>query len=125
MFIYFNPNPERRTTTDCVIRAICKVTGYDWERVYVGVCLQGLLLHDMPELNHVWSTYLYHQGFIRTPVPNTCPYCYTVRDFCEDHPTGVFLLALSDHVVAVEDGNYFDNWDSGDETVLFYWEREW
>lgn len=68
MYIYYNPNPEGRTTGDCIIRAISRVTNKDWERTYLGVCLQGLLLHDMPDMNHVWSEYLYHQGFVRDVV---------------------------------------------------------
>lgn len=121
MFIYYNPNPERRTTRDCVIRAISKITGYDWERTYIGICLQGLLMHDMPDNNYVWSEYLYHQGFIRTPIPDTCPNCTTVRTFCESHPEGSYILAIEGHVVAVIDGNYFDTWDSGDEIPIYYW----
>lgn len=121
MFIYYNPNPERRTTRDCVIRAISKLTGYDWERTYIGICLQGLLMHDMPDSNYVWSEYLLHHGFIRTPIPNTCPQCITVRTFCEDHPEGSYILAIDGHVVAVVDGDYYDTWDSGDEVPLYYW----
>ena len=43
MFIYYNPNPEGRSTGDCVIRAISKVMDQSWERTYIGVCLQGML----------------------------------------------------------------------------------
>jgi hypothetical protein len=121
MYIFFNPNPERRSTGDCVIRAISKITGKSWEDVYIGVCLQGLLLHDMPDMNHIWSEYLYHQGLVRDVIPNTCPNCYTVKDFCYDHPFGSYLLACGKHVVAVKDGNYYDAWDSGDEVPLYYW----
>lgn len=124
MYIPYNPNPEGRATGDCVIRAISKLTGNDWERTYIGVCLQGLLLHDMPEQNYVWSEYLYHQGYIRDVIPNTCPNCYTVKDFCIDNPQGSYLLAIQDHVVAVIDGNYYDAWDSGNEVPLYYWRRD-
>ena len=36
------------------------------------------------------------------------------------------VLAVSDidpHVIAVENGDYYDNWDSGDEVPIYYWER--
>jgi len=124
MYIYYNPNPEGRATGDCVIRAISKIMNQDWERTYVGVCLQGLLLHDMPDKNYVWSEYLYRQGFIRDMIPNICPQCYTVKDFCRENPYGVFLLAIGDHVVAVEDGDYYDAWDSGNEVPLYYWRKD-
>jgi hypothetical protein len=121
MYIFFNPNPERRSTGDCVIRAISKITGKSWEEVYIGVCLQGLLLHDMPDMNHIWSEYLYHQGFVRDVIPNTCPNCYTVKDFCYDNPEGIFILATGSHVVCVIDGSYYDACDSGDELPTSVW----
>ena len=49
---------------------------------------------------------------------------YTVRDFCRDNPHGIFILALSGHVLAVIDGNYYDSWDSGEEIPVYYWHRE-
>nr|DAW82566.1 MAG TPA: hypothetical protein [Caudoviricetes sp.] len=36
----------------------------------------------------------------------------------------MYVLALSSHVVCVEDGTYFDTWDSGSEIPLFYWAKE-
>ena len=50
--------------------------------------------------------------------------CYPVADFCADHPRGVYVLALSSHVVCAENGSYFDTWDSGNEIPLFYWAKE-
>ena len=92
--------------------------------MYIGLCLQGLIMGDLPSANSVWSAYLRQQGFTRNVIPNTCPDCYTVADFCADHPRGAYVLALSSHVVCVEDGTYFDTWDSGSEIPLFYWAKE-
>lgn len=79
---------------------------------------------DLPHANHVWGAYLRHRGFRRNIIPNECPDCYSVSDFCKDHPKGNFVLALSGHVVAVVDGNYYDTWDSGDEVPIYYWEKK-
>ena len=81
-------------------------------------------MFDMPSSNRVWEEYLKRHGFKRTLLPDTCPMCYTVRDFCYDYPRGKYLLAIGTHVVAVENGDYFDTWDSGDEIPLFYWRKE-
>ena len=81
-------------------------------------------MHDMMSSNAVWGAYLYDQGFRRYIIPNTCPDCYSVKDFCEDNPKGEFMLATGTHVIAVEDGNYYDTWDSGDEVPIFYWRKE-
>ena len=123
-YIPFNPNPIRNSVGDCVIRAISKVTNQDWDTTYLGIALQGYIVKDMPSSNMVWGGYLYSKGFNRYVIPNTCPDCYTVKDFCEDNPRGTFLLATGTHVVSVIDGNYYDTWDSGDEVPIYYWRKE-
>lgn len=124
MFVYYNPNPQNKLVGDCVIRAICKLTDREWEDVYLDIALQGFMMHDMPTANHVWGTYLKENHFVQSLLPNTCPDCYTVKDFCIDFPKGTYLLAIGNHVVAVQDGNYYDAWDSGDELPIFYWQKE-
>lgn len=124
MFVYYNPNPDWILVGDCVIRALCKLLRKDWLTVYTGICAQGAIMYDMPSSNRVWGAYLRKMGFVKEMLPNTCPDCYTVRDFCLDHRYGKYVLMLNGHVVAVENGNYYDTWDSGDETPMFYWRKE-
>lgn len=79
-FSYFNPNPAGLKVGDCTVRAIAKGTGKSWDEVYIGLCLQGLIMGDLPSANSVWSAYLRQQGFTRNVIPNTCPDCYTRAD---------------------------------------------
>lgn len=120
----YNANPSGKQVGDCTVRAICKATDQPWEDTYSGMALQGLLMFDMPSANHVWGAYLKRKGFRRRMIPDECPDCYTVEDFCRDHPNGTYILALHGHVIAVKDGYYYDSWDSGNETPLYYYERE-
>lgn len=122
-YVSYNANPRRNNVGDCTVRAISKALGQDWETTYTGVSLQGYMMCDMPSANAVWGSYLRRKGFTRNVLPNTCPDCYTVREFCQDHSAGVYVLALQSHVIAVIDGDYYDTWDSGDEVPLYYWER--
>lgn len=120
-FIYYNPNPKQKIVGDCTIRAISLLTDQDWIETSIGLALTSILECDMPSSNAVWSKYLFENGYVRYAIPNTCPYCYTVRDFCKDYPVGKFLLAIGKHVVTVIDGDYYDTWDSGDQVPISYW----
>ena len=124
MYQYYNANPTAARVGDCTVRAISKATGRTWEETYIDIAIKGLALHDMPSANHVWGAYLNDVGFTRHIIPNTCPNCYTVRQFAKDHKKGAYILALSGHVVACVDGVYFDTWDSGDEVPIYYWEED-
>lgn len=124
MYSHYNKNPLGKNVGDCTVRAISKATGKGWEDTYLALCMQGLIDCDMPSANAVWGNYLRKQGFRRHIVPDTCPECYSVADFAREHPRGTFILALSGHVVCVQDGVIYDSWNSGNETVLYYWTRE-
>ena len=123
MWIRWNSNPNWKRTGDCVLRALSIATGYSWERVYIELCLQGFMMADWGNSNSVWGAYLSGRGFHRHTIPNTCPECYTVWDFCQDHPFGTYILSTGNHVVTVIDGAYIDSWDSGDEVPIYYYER--
>ena len=123
-FVFYNPNPSGKQVGDCPVRAIAKATGQSWDEVYTGLCVQGLAMGDMPSANSVWGAYLRQHGFTRHVVPNTCPDCYTVAEFARDHPKGVYVLALSGHVVCQLNGDIYDTWHSENEIPLFYWEKE-
>ena len=123
MFIFYTPNPEGLFTNDCTVRAICKALDQTWEKTYMDICLEGRLLYMMPSTNAVWNSYLTKKGFRRYIIPYTCPACYTIKQFCNDHKTGTYILATDDHVVTVIDGDYYDTGDSGDEVPIYYWKE--
>lgn len=124
MYIEWNPNPTGRKVGDCSVRAICKALDKDWETAYALIVVKGFEMGDMPSSNITWGSVLRQYGFVRRAVDNTCPDCYTVADFCADHPEGTYVLGLDRHVVTVVDGDWYDAWDSGAETVIYYWERK-
>lgn len=124
MYINYNPHPYHRNVGDCVIRALSKVTGDSWDDVYLDLAVMyGFNLKDMPSANYVWGAYLRNHGFQRKVIPDSCPDCYRVDDFCTDHPEGTYVLGTGSHVVAVVDGNYYDSWDSGDEVPIYYYQK--
>lgn len=123
MYVPYNPNPYHQRVDDCVVRGIAKILGKNWNTVYIGIVVQGFLVKNMPSSNAVWGEYLRRKGYKRYVIPNSCPECYTVADFCREHQEGRYLLATGSHVIAVVDGDYYDTWDSGDEVPVYYFER--
>ena len=124
MFIGVNPNPDGCFVGDCVVRALSIALNKTWHETYIELAIQGLVLSDMPSSNRVWNEYLKFKGFHRFIIPDTCPNCYTVEDFCRDNQEGVYVLGTGSHVVTVIDGDYYDTWDSGDETPIYFWKKE-
>ena len=119
-----NPNPQGGNVGDCTVRAISLATGQDWEDIYLDLCIHGFTMADMPSSNSVWGSYLVQNGWKYNRLQDTCPFCYTVNDFAEDHKEGTFIVGTGTHVVCIKDGQYWDSWDSGDKVPLFYFERE-
>lgn len=121
MWKEYNPNPVAARVGDCTIRAISKATGQTWEETYINLCIYGLMKSDLPSANHVWGSYLKDKGYERLLVDDCGQDCYTVADFAADHPEGTYILAISGHVVAVQNGDYYDTWNSGNEIPIYYW----
>lgn len=96
----------------------------DWDDVYIELAVYGFMLKDMMEKNRTWGRYLKDHGFRRHVIPDTCPDCYTIIDFCKDNPVGTFIVCTGSHVICVKDGNYYDTWDSGNETIIYMFKKE-
>lgn len=124
MFIFTNPNPQGSYVGDCVIRALAIAMNRRWYDVFADVSVKALQMSDMPSSNRVWAEYLKDEGWHRFIVPDTCPDCYTIKDFAGEHFKGTYIVGTGTHVVAVIDGDYYDTWDSGNEYPLYYWTKE-
>lgn len=124
MWQEYNPNPTGKRVGDCVVRALSKALGLDWETAFVAAVVMAFQLADMPSSDSVWGAVLRSHGFSRQAIPNTCPDCYTAADFCRDHPSGTFVLGFGGHVATIKDGILFDSWDSSNEIPQFYWQKE-
>lgn len=124
MWIYYNPNPTGRAVGDCSVRAVAKALNTDWEHAYIMIAKNGFAMGDIPSGDSVWGSVLRENGFYRKSIPNSCPECYTMNDFCNDNPKGIFVLGTGNHVATVIDGNLYDSWDSLNEIPIYVWYRK-
>lgn len=121
---YYNPSPVGRQVGDCSVRALSKAIGTDWDRAYVELALMGFMMKNMPDGNEVINAVLKQYGFVKQIIPNTCPECYTVKEFADEHPHGTYVVGTGNHVVCIDSGTIFDSWDSSNEIAIFFWEEE-
>lgn len=121
---YYNPNPVGRNVGDCSVRAISKALNTDWETAYILIMINGFSMGDVISSDAVWGSVLRQHGFNRSVIPNSCPDCFTVADFCKENPEGIFVLGTGGHVVTVKDGVLYDAWDSSHEIPQFVWYRK-
>lgn len=123
MWKKFNPNPQSLMVGDCTVRAICAVTGLDWDTVHEELCDLSRDMADMPSSDRVWWELLRRYGFRWRRLIDRCPDCYTVADFAREHPYGDYVLGPPEHAVAVIDGRWWDTWDSGGTVPTYYLTR--
>ncbi len=121
---FYNPNPLGKRVGDCAVRAISKALNTSWAKAYLKLVIQGFMMCDLPSANAVWGNLLKSKGFKKHIIPDTCPDCYTLADFCNDNQSGTYVIALSGHVVTAVDGVVYDTWDSSNETPIYYWSRK-
>ena len=120
LYKFKNPNPKGLFTGDCVPRALSVVLNCSWDEAYMKLMVYGFREKMMPSANFIHDKLLQENGFIRF---TACSECYTVREFTEKYASGVYLLGTGNHVVGVINGDYYDSFDSGDEYVVWIYEK--
>lgn len=94
-----------------------------WDDVAIDLSMMMVTKKDILTSNALWGEYLYLNGFRRGVLPNTCPDCFTLKDFCDEFSQGTYVACTGSHVIAVINGNYYDTFDSGEEVITYFWER--
>lgn len=125
-FRYTNPNPlSRKTSGDCVVRAISNATGKPWDEVYMALCNIGFNLKAMPNDDKTYEQYLMELGWEKQRQPrkpdNTK---YLAKELAEMSGQGngiVAVIRVANHLSAVSHGFILDTWDCGDKTVGNFW----
>lgn len=124
MYKYFNNNPlGRKTVGDCSVRAVSKALGISWDEAHDLLSDMSKDMGTIMNDNDVISAVLRMNGFYKENLPCTTRDCYTVKEFARENPIGTYVVGTGSHVVTIIDGNYYDSWPSGDESILFFWVR--
>ena len=122
----FNPNPLGKEVGDCVIRSLCAVTNKSWYEIYdiLSECGRKMACPFTHfELENIdYPTDLF--GMTRCKLKREKgKKAMDVKRFCEEHPTGKYLLRCAHHYMGIVDGKYYElyaGWENA--TVYTYWE---
>jgi len=118
-FQYYQPNDH--VTSDCGIRAVTKALDLTWEDAFKLLAESAIVLKEPAESCDNIDAVLKKHGFLWIPVkPAKGEKRPTVSDFAKKHPEKA-ICRISSHLVATQDGNYYDIWDCGDKSLYGYW----
>lgn len=116
-FVYTNINPFGAQTDDCVTRAISLVSGYDYFDIQEKLYLVSRLF-ECDRLDVCCYQNLLERVFGYEPV-----YCHnmTIEEFADEHPLGIFLIRIPNHLTVIIDGKQYDTFYSGEEVCDRCW----
>lgn len=104
-FEYYDPYPKKhiKDLNDCYIRAICKATGLEYDKVYYD--LFDIAKRDLLQMNDnsVITSYLGRFNY-KVTFPNN----KVMLEFMIEHKEGRYLIATKKHIVAYIDGVFYD-----------------
>lgn len=120
-FHYHNANPKNKSTSDCVLRALCGVLP---NKTYQQISKElfelsmkcGYFMND----KKCYEKYLELNGFRKMKQPKKEDgtkytgeeFCNKVQKFSFNYPERMFAHIGGHHVVAIVDGRVWDTWDS-------------
>lgn len=126
---YYNANTRDASVGDCVKRALTVAYSMDYDKVSAELNrIKRSIGAGGYNWNLVYDKFLESRGDKLERVQGEE---ITVREFCEEHPTGVWIItcgknspiahgAHSSHMAAIVNGNVYDSWDSQNYYIFKY-----
>lgn len=116
-FVYHNVNPDGQRASDCVTRAISLGSGLDYPIVRRKL-YHSAKLFDCDKLNVDCYCHLL-QDVLKFPRVN----CegFTVEEFADTYPYGVYLVRMDGHISTICNGEVVDIWDCRDCEITHAW----
>ena len=117
-FIYYNNNPLGIEEDDCVTRAITLASGLCYFDISKKLQLTAELL-GCEKLCVCCYDFLIENVLMFREVK--IDRGMTVCDFAEQHPYGIYLLRMEQHITTLIDGKIYDLWDSSEREITHAW----
>lgn len=118
----FNPNPFKRDTGDCTLRAYCAAFNISWNCAYDIASKrakdEGFILSDkkivekiLTEVFKCQLSSFYNKKMVKAKNR------VTVKQWAMANPYGTYICHINGHIVTIKNGKYYDSWDSGERKI--------
>lgn len=119
---YYNNNPQKKLTEDCVVRAIAAGLHKDWETVYRELTEYSIKTGYIQSARQLFGKYLVDNGWVRQKRPNPINgKRMLLREFVQMYKGRAIVNAGIDHVTYIENGKIKDTWNPEDKFLGSYW----
>ena len=125
VYHYYNCNPHRKLTDDCVIRAICSSIGESWEKILRDLVEYSVRTGYFINTPECYSKYLKDQGYIKQKQPiHKDGTKVRFKEFVQMFNGHAIAHCGKGHITYVADNATWDIWDVSNEVVGNYWVHE-
>lgn len=132
MYINYQPNDKdpkakkgKSLYGDCAVRTICKAENLEWLEAYDLMSAYAREIQCPFNIKQGFEHILKRLGYEYHSIGKISrgkkrP---TVKDFADNHKEGTFIPIVANHYVCIQDGDWYDTWDSGNCSIYGYWEK--
>lgn len=124
-FRYYNNNPNKYKTSDCVVRAISVAVDKTWEDVLQDLTAYSVKYKYFLNCQELYEIYLRDLKWKKHKVPHKKNGSkYTLSEWLKKF-NGVAIVTIDDdHLTYVEDHIVYDIWNCTDNEVGVFWTKE-
>ena len=122
-YAYFNANPMKKETGDCVIRAMAVAFDKTWFEIYDELSILARKLATVIDDDDCWKEYLANHNMqeIHT-IRNRKHVWKDGNEFALAHKEGRYILEIANHLSVLVDGVIYDIWDCSSKFVYKAWQ---
>lgn len=134
-FEHFNPNPlfkpmkngkiKHWNRDDDAVRSICAATNLSWTDANRELFEKSQTTYDIPTGDTNFDETVTKLGFERKSFgrPGSGVTRPKVSEFINEHPSGIYILNLSNYHVCVKNGKIYDVVDQSNSKIYSYFEK--
>lgn len=122
VYHYYNCNPHRKLTDDCVIRAIATSTGRSWQETMTNLAQYSIETGYMLNTHECYGKYLEDIGYVKQKQPiHQDGSKVKFKEFVKKYHGHAVCHCGEGHLTYVADNSTWDIWDVSNEIVGYYW----